>query len=302
MTGTHDVIGVGVAVHDVTMELDSFPREDTKAVAGATREGAGGPVVRAGVALSRLGRSVGVLAALGGDPAGDAIEASLASEGIGRRLLVRTTAPTRRAHVWTSASGTRTIAYSEGGPSIERLIPEAVEALGSARAVLFDGRELAIALLAAERAVAASALLTLDLGASVKSGVERLAARCAVVLGPAASIERAGGSEDVEAAARRLIEQGADLVVVTAGADGARAFDTRRHWHQPAFVVDVVDSNGAGDAFHGGLVDALLDGADHGEAVRRAAAVAALKVSQRGDAGLPDREHLERFLRERSGT
>lgn len=291
-----DVVGIGVAVHDATMQLEAYPAEDTKAPAGAVRDGVGGPVVRAAMVLGRLGRSACVIAAVGRDLSGDAVAAHLRAGGIGHHLLVRSAEPTRRAHVWTAAvTGTRTIVYDEGGPMIPHLTPEAESALDGARAVLFDGREVDVALPAAERGRARGALLTIDLGASEKPGLDDLVARCAVIVGPVASIRRLAGHGDARVAAQRLLERDARLVVATAGANGAHAFDATGAWHQPAFAVDVVDSNGAGDAFHGGLVDALLDDANHREAVRHATAIAALKVAHVGDTGLPDRAGLARF-------
>lgn len=296
---TYDAIGIGVAVHDVIMELDTYPPEDAKAAATSVREGAGGPVLRAGLTMCRLGRSVALIAAVGDDGSGDAIVSTLADAGIDHHLLVRTDRPTRRAHVWIAASGTRTIVHSGDDATIDVLSEPARDALAEARAVLFDGRELSLALEAARHGRAAGALLSIDLGASVKPGIDDLAAACDVVIGPARSVARAGGADDVRRAATNLLERGARLVVITAGADGAHAIDRDRYWHQPALPVDVVDSNGAGDVFHGGLVDALLNGADHTEAVRRAATAAALSIEHRGDVGLPDRATLRQALVDR---
>jgi sugar/nucleoside kinase (ribokinase family) len=68
------------------------------------------------------------------------------------------------------------------------------------------------------------------------------------------------------------------LIVFTDGsrpACFARAGESVRH-EQPAFPVHVIDSAGAGDSFRGGLIYGLLQGWSDAEAVRFAAAVAAL--------------------------
>jgi sugar/nucleoside kinase (ribokinase family) len=64
----------------------------------------------------------------------------------------------------------------------------------------------------------------------------------------------------------------------------------------PGFAVDVVDTNGAGDAHSGAFIAALAAGAADTAAARRANAAAALSVTRRGPAMAPTREELARFL------
>ena len=87
------------------------------------------------------------------------------------------------------------------------------------------------------------------------------------------------------------------LVVVTLGADGAVALAEGRVHAQPAFRVRIVDAVGAGDAFLGTFVTAILEARTPGEALRRGAAAAALALSHAGvyDA-LPSREAVDAFL------
>lgn len=62
---------------------------------------------------------------------------------------------------------------------------------------------------------------------------------------------------------RSCIGAGASLAVCTLGADGAVAVDADGIEHRTEAVpVDVVDTNGAGDAFLAGVLDARLDGLD----------------------------------------
>ncbi len=69
--------------------------------------------------------------------------------------------------------------------------------------------------------------------------------------------------------------------------------------HQPAFPVEVVDTTGCGDVFHGAYASALAEGLDLPVRVRLAAAAAALKATQPGgQAGIPSRGKVEAFLGE----
>lgn len=61
---------------------------------------------------------------------------------------------------------------------------------------------------------------------------------------------------------RSRIDAGASLAVCTLGADGAVAVDAAGDVHRvPAVPVEVIDTNGAGDAFLAGVLDAVLGGA-----------------------------------------
>lgn len=74
------------------------------------------------------------------------------------------------------------------------------------------------------------------------------------------------------------------LVVLTAGAAGALAFEGERRALQPALPVTVVDTNGCGDAFQGAFTAAWVAGASIEQALaagaRRAAAVASTYGAQ----------------------
>ncbi|AKU15062.1 carbohydrate kinase family protein [Luteipulveratus mongoliensis] len=81
----------------------------------------------------------------------------------------------------------------------------------------------------------------------------------------------------------RLIDDGAQLGVCTFGADGALAVDAaHREWRVAAVPVEhLADTNGAGDAFFAGLLDASLDGLDTGACLEAAAAQAVVALQSR---------------------
>lgn len=69
------------------------------------------------------------------------------------------------------------------------------------------------------------------------------------------------------------LERGPSLAVCTRGAEGALALEADGTKHEVAAVpADVVDTNGAGDAFMAGFVAATLHGASVGDALKAAAA------------------------------
>ena len=66
-------------------------------------------------------------------------------------------------------------------------------------------------------------------------------------------------SSDAEGAAKKLLEYGIALVVVTLGAKGAWIATKEGGAYVPAYSADVVDTTGAGDAFWGGFLHKLLE-------------------------------------------
>lgn len=106
-----------------------------------------------------------------------------------------------------------------------------------------------------------------------------------------------GPYTDAAVAARKLIVDPRQTVIVTLSDKGALVVTRTEATHVPAFRVKVVDSTGAGDAFSAGLAVALAEGRETLDAVRFAHATAALCVMQAGTAqSMPTREALDAFL------
>ena len=102
---------------------------------------------------------------------------------------------------------------------------------------------------------------------------------------------------ELDGAATGHAAYGAKLV--TCGADGSwyRGAANDEPRHQSAYRVQVVDTNGCGDVFHGAYASALARGLGLSERLRIASAAAALKASHRGgQAGIPTLAAVEAFL------
>jgi ribokinase len=80
---------------------------------------------------------------------------------------------------------------------------------------------------------------------------------------------------DADNVARGLLARGARVVILTLGAQGAFGGTLDQMVHVPAFLVTVVDTTAAGDAFNGALAVALAEGWPLAMAVRFANATAA---------------------------
>lgn len=70
------------------------------------------------------------------------------------------------------------------------------------------------------------------------------------------------GCDDVEQAAKRLIDMGVRHVYVTLGANGVYCTDGNTCGRYPTQAVEIVNTTGAGDAFLAGIVDAYVNKVD----------------------------------------
>src|SRR5215472_6306886 len=106
--------------------------------------------------------------------------------------------------------------------------------------------------------------------------------------------------EDAEACARKLVGGGIKRVIITLGANGCLLAGRDGTRHVEPFVVQSIDSTGAGDAFIGSFAVFLGEGLAETEALRRANLYAALSTT--GVGTQKSFYSRERFDREWSGS
>ena len=90
------------------------------------------------------------------------------------------------------------------------------------------------------------------------------------------------------------------MVVITKGKEGGIIYDGKEIISYPAFKVEAVDSNGAGDVFHGAFAFAVQKGYNYHKAAIFSSAVSALKCTKMGSrAAVPSFDETVEFLKER---
>lgn len=291
------VLCVGVAVLDFVFALDEMPRAAVKYRARDATIIGGGCAANASVAVARLGGQSAVASRLGDDSIAVMIEAGLAAEGVDCTLLKRF--PGHRSafsSIYVDAAGERQIVgYRDHSISTEAdwLAGGAPAALD---AVLADtrwggGAEAAMRI-AKERGIPG----VLDAEAPLED------ARGAIAIASHVAFSRSGlaaysGVPSIPEGLARAVTMSDAFVCVTDGADGVFWLEHGRLCHAPAFKVDVIDTLGAGDIWHGAYAFALGRGDANEAAIRFASAVAALKCTRFGGrAGTPSLDEVEAFL------
>jgi sulfofructose kinase len=295
------VVGIGQCAWDYLALVDSFPRVDTKEEVREWQEQGGGPVATALVTLARLGIPCEFFGVTGDDAEGGRIRGSLVSEGIEiRGMITRSNASSQTAFIAIErGSGTRTIFWRRpsGGPLLPEELP--TDCLDGCDFLLLDGLMTDVSLFAARRARELGIPVMLDAG-RVRPGMLKIAGLCDYLVAAeqfALDLGWDGRATSFLSTARKLI---APVVTITLGKRGSVTFREDEILTVPAFPVDVVDTTGAGDVFHGGYLYGILRGLGLADTIRFSSAVAALKCSRIGGrSGIPGLAETLGFLAEK---
>jgi sulfofructose kinase len=290
---------LGIVTWDMLFRLDEIPTKGIKVPAKDCVEVGGGMSASAAVAIARLGGTVHFWGRCGDDPTGDRIADDLRAEGVDVSNLRRIAGKRSPVSaILIDRHGERLVVpyYDPTLDPSPAWLP--VERIGDYAAVLSDvrwpeGVEHGL------RAAHQAGVLTILDGEVAPSGVvERLARWARHIVFSQPGLAHYGESDDRRQAllnARR--RSGADLVGVTAGADGFYWLDGDDLRHVPSLKVDAVDTLAAGDVFHGAYGLALTEGRSVAEAGRFACVAAALKCRAFGSRSTaPRRDEVEAAL------
>lgn len=305
---TTRIICIGNTTLDKVWPLSQLPTTGGKYRASDYFEVGGGMAANAAVAAARLGAAAAYWGRAGDDTAGQTMKKEMGGYGVdvlNFRLFAGARSST--SAILVSNDGERAIINFRGAniPDEAGWLP--LELVGQADAVLADIRwvEGAGAVYAAARAARIPTVLDGEIATE--------AAYAATLPLVDHAIFSEGGlrafygstidnDADRLAALRRVRALGCRVAAVTRGGDGTIWTDETGIHFQMAFTVDVVDTTGAGDVFHGAYTLALGEGRSVPEAMRFASAVAALKCTRRGGrAGIPDRDEVNAFLQKLGG-
>lgn len=293
-----EIAVVGSLNVDTTVRVPRLPVPGETVLGSGHFGDTGGKGANQAVAAARLGSSVAMIGMVGDDAAGATLLEVLRREGIDASGVgVAAGTGSGLAVITVDVSGENTIVVD---PAANALVtPEHVTAhadtIGDAAVVLAQLEVPVAAVLAAARVAGGRFILNPAPAADLPP---ELLVRVGVLVPNATELARlAGGAvpsgpEEAMAAAATLA--GPDAIVVTLGSRGAVVVADGHRVAVPAPVVDAVDPTAAGDAFCGGLADALADGADLVEAVRWAVRCGAITATRWGaQSALPTRADVE---------
>jgi len=304
MSGPYDILAVGYACIDYIAAIDRLPNLDEKLMVDDLVIQGGGLSATAMVCAARLGARTGLVAALAKDPLGRQIVSELDEEHVDSSV---SPIYSEGRSAWAfcmiqRGTGLRTIIGRR--PVLPQLTGENVpmEEVRRAKVVFIDSTEPVAQLAAAKAAYKAGVPVVMDAD-NATEGTDELVLNTDVLIASREFGRAVGGSDDPAEAAKSLLSKGhVKIAAVTAGIEGAYFHSAEGAFHQPAFKVDVVDTTGAGDAFHGAYAYTMVRNWPIRKSAEFAAAVAAMKCTKIGGrTGLPTLAQVEEFIRQRSG-
>lgn len=303
MTRKYDVIGAGIAAVDDLMYVSEYPPVDCKVpVHGSTRQG-GGPACTAIATVGSLGGRVAYVARFGSNDLSSFIESALQKHGVDTAHIVDDpSGGPYHSVIVVDAKGHRNVFYN---PSFYRVVqPDQLpdDLIQSAALLLIDHITEPSLMPVAEKARRLGVPVLGDIEGCTESA-KGLAALTDYLIVPKAWALWASGSNNPGEACALLAGKQRRATVVTDAADGCYCkseTDTAVR-HYPAFKVDVFDTNGCGDTFHGAFALAVARELAVEDAILFATAAAALKAraaggQRRGWDALPSLDEVIHFL------
>ncbi len=303
MNKRYDVLGAGIAAVDDLIYVSEYPPIDCKVpVHGSTRQG-GGPACTAIATVGSLGGRVAYVARFGNNDLSRFIESALEQRGVDVSHIVDDpSGGPYHSVIVVDAQGHRNIFYN---PALYRVVqPDQLpdKLIQSAALLLLDHITEPSLTLVAEKARRLGVPVLGDIEGCTESA-KSLAALIDYLIVPKAWALWASGSNNPGEACAFLASTERRATVVTDAAEGcyfkSDTDDAVRHY--PAFKVDVFDTTGCGDTFHGAFALAVARELAVEDAIIFATAAAALKAraaggQRRGWDALPSFAEVAHFL------
>jgi sulfofructose kinase len=282
-----DVVGVGLNATDTMLIVPHFPAYAGKVPFLEDFLCPGGQVASAMVACASLGLRAKYIGAIGDDERGRIQIESLRGTGINLdHVQIRVNCPNQSAYIIIDRStGERTVLWRRH--ECLRIDPDQIteEQITCARMLHIDGHDTAAVAHAAAIARRHGIPVTVDVD-TIYHGFDQVLPNIDYLVASSEFPAAFTGVNDPFSALETIqSEYGMRCAAMTLGAHGSLARMDGRFFYSPAFVVNCVDTTGAGDVFHGAFCYAVLQGMPMRDALEFSNAMAALNCTALGARG-----------------
>lgn len=258
-----DCIFIGAATYDIVFLLDSVPTSDQRVEAHTVVRCGGGPASTAAVALQSLGKRTALVSAIGEDEIGSLVLKEL----IHRKVdvsdvhIMKDRTTNISAIQVEKSTGKRTITTYFGG-CLKYLKPQDIDfsRFRNTRMIHLDGNHMDLNMEIVKYCRQNSdAVISLDGGNIPYDQVNEILPYVDIFIPDDKSTLNMLGSVSFEEACRIFYGKGPKIVCITLGDKGSILYDGESFNSVPAYKVDVMDTTGAGDNFHGAFLYGYLE-------------------------------------------
>jgi sulfofructose kinase len=281
------VVGVGLNATDTLILLSRFPTYGGKSSFDREVVSPGGQVASAMVTCAKLGMRAKYIGTLGSDQRGVIQLDSLRASGVNLDdIEIRPNCANQSAYILVDQiTGERTVLWHRD--ECLRIDPDSVtpEKITCAGLLHIDGHDTPAVARAAEIARQHKIPVTVDVD-TIYPGFDRVLPNVDYLITSSEfpwrwTLER----DPFLALAMIQNEYGMRVAAMTLGAHGALARVDGRFVYSPGFVVECIDTTGAGDVFHGAFCYAVFQSMPVREALDFSNAMAALNCTALGARG-----------------
>jgi sugar/nucleoside kinase (ribokinase family) len=293
-----DVVGMGLNSVDFLTVVPAFPAPNSKMKMLHFSKQGGGQVATALVALSRWGLKTKYIGKVGADELGQFSLQSIRQEGVDvSSVTIEPDATNQFATILVDAStGDRTILWNRDDRLMYREGELRKEEVCCGRLLHLDGHDIRAAIQCATWAKEEGIPTVADLD-KVEPLTSQLIREIDFLITSSRFPTLYTGISDQKEAFLELQKQAPGFLCATLGPSGAMAWVNGEIFYAKGFNVKTLDTTGAGDVFHGGLIYGLLQNWEVEQMLRFANAVAALKcLDLGGRRGIPTLEKVQPLM------
>mgnify|MGYP000988318910 CR=1 FL=1 len=303
-----DVVGIGVSVLDILHLVDRFPdKEDVQKSYESKIEG-GGPVATAIVTLARLGAITYMIDGLGDDWIGKKILDDFEKENVNTDFIKinKNKSSSIASILVRRKDGARTIIYSPGSSPELNISEIPKDLIKRSKYIHINGRHNHASLHACRIAKETGTKISFDGGAHrFRNELKEIVPLADILIIARDFAEKYYSDENIESTAKKILRNGAEIVVITDGLNGSYLYTREiEGYHQKAFLLEnIVDTTGCGDSYHGAFLFGLCNNYSLYDSIEFASAVAALNTRKLGGReALPILEKVIKFIKKRKNN
>jgi ribokinase len=295
------IVVVGSVTMDMVTSAKQIPRIGQTVIGTGFETTPGGKGANQAVAAARMGYPAEMVGMVGDDLYAQALLDNLAAAGVGTAAMERVAGTSGLAPIFLAESGENSIVVVPGANGkMDCAAVDRHAALIRSAGIVLCQLELPLETVSHVLALCAEAGVPVMLDPAPAAPLpgatwKRIAWFTPNETEAAFYLHEESKPED---AAHELLARGLIGVVLKRGAEGAfvAVAGGKADWVRP-FIVEAVNTVGAGDCFNGAFAVALLEGSDPFTAARFACAAAAISGTRPGaQASMPSRAEVDAFL------